>query len=137
MVTSDRRKHCEILLKMLEEIKEAEPCMLTGKVSKGKRNKMLDDLKAGRYNVLIATASLLSEGFDFPELGSLFMATPMKFTGRVLQVIGRTTRPYKDKEAAIYDFRDRYVQPLLYAGFHRDRLYKKAGWKVVKGKEVV
>ena len=48
--------------------------------------------------ILIATGSLVGEGFDFPRLDTLFMATPVSFRGVVEQYAGRLNRDYAGKE---------------------------------------
>ena len=47
------------------------------------------------------------EGFDCRELSILFLATPIRFNGRLLQYLGRVLRlaPGKDK-AKVYDYVD-------------------------------
>ena len=48
--------------------------------------------------ILVATGSLAGEGFDFPRLDTLFMATSVSFRGIVEQYAGRLNRDYAGKE---------------------------------------
>jgi superfamily II DNA or RNA helicase len=81
--------------------------MLTGNLSNGERQKIVADLNAGRIKVLVATGQLIGEGFDCRELSTLFLATPIKFNGRLLQYLGRVLRPAPGKEhARVYDYLD-------------------------------
>jgi hypothetical protein len=50
--------------------------------------------------VLMGTGALLGEGFDCRELSTLFLTTPIKFNGRLLQYLGRVLRPAPGKDAA-------------------------------------
>ncbi|MHA3773688.1 TOTE conflict system archaeo-eukaryotic primase domain-containing protein [Verrucomicrobiota bacterium sgz303538] len=71
--------------------------------------------------VILATSSLLGEGFDLPVLDTLFLTMPVSFKGRIIQYAGRLHRTAEGKEdALIYD----YVEadhPLM-AHMHRKRM---------------
>lgn len=45
--------------------------------------------------ILVATGSYLGEGFDWPELDTLFLAFPLGFKGRVVQYVGRLLRTHE------------------------------------------
>jgi len=46
-------------------------------------------------------------GFDCRELSTLFLATPIRFNGRLLQYLGRVLRPAPGKDKAlVYDYLD-------------------------------
>ena len=123
LVVSDRKGHCTTIQKLLEE-KGHTSHVLTSGVSSKKRKEIVSDLRDGTCKILISTLSLIGEGFDAPNLHALFLITPVKFIGRVVQIIGRVLRPEKNKHPRVYDFRDTMVKPLLYSGFARDRVYK-------------
>jgi superfamily II DNA or RNA helicase len=81
--------------------------MLTGDLSNGERQRVVEDLNAGPVKVLAATIQLLGEGFDCRELSTLFLATPIKFNGRLLQAMGRILRPARGKtQGKVYDYVD-------------------------------
>jgi len=125
LIVSDRKKHCETMQKMLLNTYNIKSTVLTGNVKNSERMKIIDEVKSGKCKVLFATISLIGEGFDAPDLTALFLTTPVKYSGRVLQACGRILRPKKNKVPRIYDFRDNNVNVLRYSGFGRDRLYKK------------
>ncbi|WP_380164834.1 DEAD/DEAH box helicase family protein [Jannaschia sp. R86511] len=71
--------------------------------------------------VLIATGSYLGEGFDWPELDTLFLAFPLAFKGRVVQYVGRLLRSHEGKHhVVLHDYVDHRI-PVL-ERMHRKRL---------------
>ncbi|HXK48157.1 MAG TPA: DEAD/DEAH box helicase [Deltaproteobacteria bacterium] len=106
LVISDRVSHCEELFRAIRA-RGVDACMLTGSVPVRERARIVEDLNGNRARVLVATAQLIGEGFDLKQLSSIFLATPIKFTGRVKQYIGRILRVTEGKEEAlIYDYLD-------------------------------
>lgn len=130
MVVSDRVDHCErLMLQMANDYPGIRLVLVHGRQSKELRTHNIEMVKDGRAHGLIATASLLGEGFDAPNLSSVFLCTPMRFAGRVLQTIGRLLRPMEGKaQPRVYDFRDYKIEVLRNSGFGRDRIYKNLGW---------
>ena len=124
LVLSDRKQHCETLRAILAFRHKIAAEVLTGDVDVGKRVLVLKELAAGNIKVLIATGQLLGEGFDCPNLSSLFLTTPIRFSGRVLQYIGRVLRPAPGKhQARIFDFVDVHVGVLKSAADARQKVY--------------
>jgi superfamily II DNA or RNA helicase len=75
--------------------------------------------------VLIATGQLMGEGFDCRDLTTLFLTTPIRFKGRVLQYLGRVLRPAPEKKAArVFDYVDIHVEPLKTAARERLGVYQ-------------
>ncbi len=105
LVVSDRVAHCERLAELLAE-RGLEAPVLTGALAKEKRTAIVDDVREGRTRVLISTVQLIGEGFDCPGLSTLFLTTPIKFSGRLLQVVGRILRPAEGKQAKVFDYLD-------------------------------
>jgi len=100
---------------------------LTGNTSKKKREATVARLNSGKVKVLIATGQLIGEGFDAKQLTTLFLTTPIRFNGRVLQYMGRVLRlgPGK-KRAVVYDYIDRHVGVLRASARSRMRVYQRA-----------
>ncbi|RLA87618.1 MAG: ATP-dependent helicase, partial [Deltaproteobacteria bacterium] len=89
-----------------------------------KRREIIAALNAGQVKVLLATGQLIGEGFDCPGLSTLFLATPIRFSGRVLQYLGRILRPAPGKaKARVYDYLDVNVGVLINAARSRARVY--------------
>ncbi len=128
LIVSDRKKHCEIMQKMLLKEHGLKGLVLVGGKGKKERETIVAKVKSGEYKILFSTISLIGEGFDLDKLSCLCLTTPIKFKGRLIQVIGRILRPNKNnkhKAPRVYDFRDNDVNILRNSGFNRDRLYKK------------
>lgn len=103
---------------------------IDGKTPKKKREQMVEEFKNGKHKVLLASYSLVAEGFDVPMLENLIMASPVKDERLVIQAIGRCQRPYKDKKIAnIYDLVDN-VSMLEKFFTKRKSVYKKEGWNL-------
>ncbi|MBM4287370.1 MAG: hypothetical protein FJ135_04325 [Deltaproteobacteria bacterium] len=69
-----------------------------------KRQEVVEAVQAGEVQVLLATGQLIGEGFDCPGLSALLLATPSRFSGRLLQYLGRVLRPAPGKDKArVYD----------------------------------
>ncbi|MFA7348787.1 MAG: DEAD/DEAH box helicase [Desulfurivibrionaceae bacterium] len=105
LVVSDRVKHCEELAALLKK-QGCPSAVLTGKLPAEQRTGLVDSIRQGEVKVLISTVQLIGEGFDCPDLATLFLTTPIKFTGRLLQVVGRVLRPAHGKQARVYDYID-------------------------------
>ncbi len=98
------------------------------------REKIVADFKGGRLQVLATTYDLLKEGFNFKPLNRLFLATPIKWKGSVVQALGRIQRPAEGKPNAIaYDYVDNQIGMFAnQADIRLFRVYKKMGMPVEK-----
>ncbi len=124
LVLSDRKVHCEVIQELLRDSFGISSDLLTGDVPTKQRQDIVDRLNKGKVKVLIATGQLIGEGFDCKELSTLFMATPIKFNGRVLQYLGRVLRPAPGKKKAkVYDYIDTNVGVLKASAAARSRVY--------------
>jgi len=127
LVLSDRKAHCENLQALLRFRFKVESELLTGDLPIEERQEVVGRLNAGRARVVIATGQLIGEGFDCPNLSTLFMATPVRFSGRLLQYLGRVLRPAPGKEKArVFDYIDVHVETLVKAANARQRVYRRS-----------
>jgi len=124
LVLSDRKKHCESLGALLNFGHRVPAVVVTGDLTVDQRRDAIDRIRRGDARVLIATGQLIGEGFDCRDLSTLFLATPVRFSGRVIQYLGRVLRPAPGKtRARVYDYVDVHVEPLLKAARARKRIY--------------
>ncbi len=123
LVVSDRIAHLETLQSMTSP--EAYGELLTGKTPEKKRREIVKSLQDGRLHLVFSTLSLIGEGFDCAGLDTLFIASPIKFSGRLIQTIGRILRPKEGKTPVIYDYQDLKVDILRYQAKARNRTYQR------------
>jgi superfamily II DNA or RNA helicase len=108
LLLSDRREHCQALAESLRD-NDIRAAVLTGQTPAKKREQIIQDLQSGKCHYLAATGQLIGEGFDLPEITTLALVTPVKFSGRLIQYAGRALRPAPGKDkAVILDFVDRH-----------------------------
>lgn len=139
LILSDRKDHLELLYneicKKTDQL-NAKGFILTSNTGKRERNKILLEIKAmlttEQCPFLLSTGSLIGEGFDLPELSTLFLAMPLSFKGRLIQYAGRLHRASSGKrEVSIYDYIDKNLA--LGITMFRKRLatYRKMGYSIV------
>ncbi|MBW2709902.1 MAG: DEAD/DEAH box helicase [Deltaproteobacteria bacterium] len=124
LLLSDRKQHCETLKSLLG----ADAVVVIGTTSTKGRKQALDAVREGAAKVLIATNSLIGEGFDMARLSNLFLCSPVKWRGRTIQMIGRILRPLEGKSAKLYDYVDSGVGVLKAQGKARLKTYQEQGW---------
>jgi superfamily II DNA or RNA helicase len=122
LVVSDRVAHCETLAGLLQE-EEIDLQVLTGRLGADERAKIVQSVRQGEIQVLISTLQLVGEGFDVAGLTTLFLTTPIKFSGRLRQVIGRILRPAAGKQPRVIDYIDQRVGVLRTSARARMKTY--------------
>ena len=84
--------------------------------------------------ILIATGQLIGEGFDFPRLDTMFLATPVAWKGVVEQYAGRLNRDYEGKQdVIIYDYVDSHIPMFDNMYGKRLKAYKQIGYEACAG----
>jgi len=78
--------HCKTLVELLAArgARGVTAAILTGDLPAADRRKVVAALNDGGVKVLVATGQLIGEGFDCRELSTLLLATPIRFSGRLL-----------------------------------------------------
>ncbi len=107
LLLSNRVEHCHTIAKLLnKEVRPLKIAVLTGKVSKDDRERVIEQARNNEINLIIAT-QLADEGLDIPNLNKLYLATPSKSKAKVKQQLGRIMRNVHAKQTPIvYDFVD-------------------------------
>lgn len=133
VVLSRYKEHSE---KLYERIKEYTDrvFLMTGNGSKKEHRQIreqLHNVPPEESLVLVATGSLVGEGFDFPRLDTLIMAAPVSFRSVVEQYAGRLNRDYKGKKnVIIYDYVDSHISMFDKMYAKRLKAYKQIGYDV-------
>jgi superfamily II DNA or RNA helicase len=126
LVLSDRKAHCDNLRALLKLRHGMDAAVLTGDLPTAQRRTLTETIQAGQVKVVVATGQLIGEGFDCPRLETLFLVTPIRFSGRLLQYLGRVLRPAPGKQRArVYDYVDIHVDTLVKAARARQRVYPR------------
>ena len=126
LVLSDRKAHCENLRALLKFRFKIEADLLTGDLTMDERQMVIERLNQNKVKVVIATGQLVGEGFDCRDLSTLFLATPIRFSGRILQYLGRVLRPAPGKKRArVFDYVDIRVDTLTKAAVARQKVYQQ------------
>jgi superfamily II DNA or RNA helicase len=115
VVLSDRKAHLVVLEKLAAGIAKEHAARIhriDGAMGRKTRAALFAQIAAHAETdggfVLFATSSLVGEGFDLPELDTLFLTLPVSFKGRIIQYADRLHRACEGKtEVRIYD----YVKP--------------------------
>lgn len=138
VVLSDRKEHLAVLEELLAKHGiEVQVFRMDGSMGKKARAAIFEQMDQccadGTGFALLATSSLIGEGFDLPELDTLFLTLPISFKGRVIQYAGRLHRASEGKEAVrIYD----YVEPEhpVTASMLRKRMvaYREMGYRMIE-----
>lgn len=130
--------HAERLVARLKN-SSARVILLTGKNGTKARRAQVAELHSVAQDeplILVGTGSLLGEGFDYPRLDTLFMATPISGANVVEQYVGRLNRDYQGKENVIvYDYVDIHIPKFDKMYMSRLKAYKKIGYDICSGIE--
>lgn len=125
LILSDRKSHCRAIQHLLTSLHGLDSVLLTGDIKHDERKAILCRLDNHEFDILIATSQLIGEGFDSKNLSTLFLIYPIRFSGRLLQYLGRILRPGLDKKARVFDYVDIHIGVLEAAARARQRVYNQ------------
>jgi superfamily II DNA or RNA helicase len=123
LVVADRINHLQIIAKSLD-LQGFPVHVLTGKTLEKERQQIVKDLADGKVKILASTSSLIGEGFDCPGLSTLYLCSPIRFPGKLIQIVGRILRPKEGKKPKIFDYQDTMVGVLEYSANCRNKIYE-------------
>lgn len=132
LVLTKRKKHAEELFGMLKN-QGHEPVLLTGEIDAKERKTILSSLPRfeHEHRIIVATESLLGEGFDLSYLDTLLIATPISWDGSITQQAGRLHRSHEGKRRVeIFDYVDLSIPMLARMYQKRLKTYAKLGYEV-------
>ena len=132
LVLTERTEHMDILAVALGR-HGASVIRLQGGMGKKSLRSALDRLAAERTNlVLLATGKFIGEGFDDPQLDTLFLAMPVSWRGTIAQYVGRLHRLHEGKsEVRVYDYADLNVPMLARMFDRRCEGYESIGYSLL------
>ena len=79
--------------------------------------------------LLVSTGQYLGEGFDCPQIDTLFLTFPVSFKGKLVQYVGRLLRSYEGKTLVrVYDYVDFQVPVLKKMFEKRRKTFKTLGF---------
>ncbi|MBI9095908.1 MAG: DEAD/DEAH box helicase family protein [Sphaerochaeta sp.] len=134
LVLSQRCDHLLTLAQELENIGQRHYILLGRMGVKKRRQTMTEFDEAEGPKVLLSTGSLIGEGFDKPELDTLFLTLPISWKGTLYQYAGRLNREYPGKvEVRVYDYVDGENKLLLNMFKRRQTGYRALGYKMKEG----
>ena len=132
LILSKRKKHADELCRLLKE-RGHDPILLTGEIDKKDREAILNSLPSfeHEHRVIVATESLLGEGFDLTYLDTLLIATPISWDGSITQQAGRLHRNHAGKQRVeIFDYVDLSIPMLARMYQKRLKTYARLGYEV-------
>ncbi|MDL2320037.1 DEAD/DEAH box helicase family protein [Alistipes sp. OttesenSCG-928-B03] len=134
---TQRTEHVMRLATMLDSCCDARVITLVGANSAKDKKKMAESLDAilpDEKLIIVATGKYIGEGFDYPRLDTLFLASPIAWKGTLAQYAGRLHREYPGKrDVIVYDYVDIHI-PVLERMYHkRLKGYAAIGYKALSG----
>jgi len=123
LVLSDRVEHLNTLYHMLKD-NNLNALLFHGSLSYKMQKEAKEKLSTS--NIILSTTSYIGEGLDISHLDTIILTTPISYSQRLVQYLGRIGR--NNQECIAVDFLDKNI-PMLKSSF-RKRLdgYKKMGY---------
>ena len=134
VVLTKYKEHAKCLYNLLKDKADHVFLMYGGNSDRDNENIRisLKQLPRDESVILIATGQKIGEGFNFPRLDVLMLASPISFEGRLEQYVGRLNRDYDGKEAVyVYDYIDSHMCFFNKMYSKRLKIYKKIGYSVL------
>ena len=130
IVLSDRVEQLNMIYDLLLDKRFA--IIITGATKKKLREQGIEEMRQGKYRILLSTYSLAKEGLDIPRLDTLVLASPNKDYAIITQSVGRIQRTSEGKsDPIVYDYVDGDISYLNNMYRKRKTHYNKLGAKYI------
>jgi superfamily II DNA or RNA helicase len=131
VVLTERRDHLERLRSCLEGL-VPNLVVLRGGMNAGERRAADAAMQADNdARLVLATGRYLGEGFDDPQLDTLFLTMPISWKGTLAQYVGRLHREHEGKsEVVVHDYIDAAVPVLTRMAAKRQAGYRSLGYVI-------
>lgn len=132
LILTKRIDHVNVLAKLIEE-QGVRLLTITGKNTMKEKKKFKEEVaRLERQYIIISTGDYLGEGFDLPNLNTLFIVMPIKWEGLHKQYLGRVEREHSDKkDIFVYDYVDVKIPMFTKMFAHRLREYKREDYIMI------
>ncbi|HVT27988.1 MAG TPA: DEAD/DEAH box helicase family protein, partial [Lacipirellulaceae bacterium] len=134
LILTERTEHLQEIAERLSP-RVSHLIVLQGGQTKKELGEALAHLAAAPANesrVVLATGKFIGEGFDDPQLDTLFLALPVSWKGTIAQYVGRLHRLHDGKrEVRVYDYADLNVPMLARMFDRRCRGYEALGYTIL------
>lgn len=139
IILTQRKEHVMQLASIIENQMDAHIITLVSSDSAKVKNKtagLLTAIPQSEKMIIIATGKYIGEGFDYPRLDTLFLASPIAWKGTLTQYAGRLHREYPGKEDVIvYDYVDIHIPVLERMYYKRLAGYSQIGYLILTSKD--
>lgn len=133
VVLTRYKEHASLLSERMQAYAD-KIFLLSGDKSKKELQEIrvrMEEVSADETMILVATGQMVGEGFDYPRLDTLIMATPVSWKGIVEQYAGRLNRDYAGKkDVVIYDYVDSHIDKFDKMYGKRLKAYKQIGYQI-------
>ncbi len=133
VVLTRYKEHASLLSERMQAYAD-KIFLLSGDKSKKELQEVrlqMEEVSADETMILVATGQMVGEGFDYPRLDTLIMATPVSWKGLVEQYAGRLNRDYAGKkDVVIYDYVDSHIDKFDKMYGKRLKAYKQIGYQI-------
>jgi very-short-patch-repair endonuclease len=134
LILTERTEHLEDLARRLSP-RVSHLIVLQGGQTKKELGEALGHLASAPANetrVVLATGKFIGEGFDDPQLDTLFLVLPVSWRGTIAQYVGRLHRLHDNKrDVRVYDYADLNVPMLAHMFDRRCRGYEALGYTIL------
>lgn len=121
-------EHAKYLAEMFRDYYGLRAVAFHGSLTPKQSAQVDRDFRDHKLDVMVGTLGLAKEGLDYPFLGALHLASPIRDPEGVKQAVGRVMRSHPGKiRAEVYDYVDAGPDLLLNQAKERMKVYRRLG----------